>query len=201
MRDYYQVLGVTAAASIDEIRAAFRKLAMQYHPDRNSSPTAQSTFIEITEAYEILRDPHRRQVYESMFMDNKVENDVEANTGSSSEGSYRETYYSWTEQAHARAKSYASMPYNRFVLNVLDALGRAAPHVTHYARVGFIAYVFVLSGGLLAVCGFVGLTEGSAEFFEFALLVGGALVVVKGLERIRAERESFKRDKKERRSR
>src|SRR2546421_1555165 len=62
--DYYAVLGVTREASEDEIRSAYRKLARQYHPDMNQADEASSRFREVTEAYEVLSDPQRRQRYD-----------------------------------------------------------------------------------------------------------------------------------------
>ena len=56
-RDYYEVLGVARNASEDEIKKAYRKLAMQYHPDRNpGDKTAEENFKEAAEAYEVLRE-------------------------------------------------------------------------------------------------------------------------------------------------
>src|SRR3954453_24149692 len=64
-RDYYEVLSVTRQATEVEITKAYRKLAMQHHPDRNvGDPDAEVRFKEVTEAYEILRDPQKRQVYD-----------------------------------------------------------------------------------------------------------------------------------------
>jgi molecular chaperone DnaJ len=64
-RDYYQVLGVGKNASKDEIKKAYRKLALQYHPDRNkNSKEAEVKFKEATEAYEILSNPGKRQKYD-----------------------------------------------------------------------------------------------------------------------------------------
>lgn len=62
--DYYETLGVPRNASADEIKRAFRRLAMQYHPDRNSEPGAEARFKEINEAYEVLSDPERRSTYD-----------------------------------------------------------------------------------------------------------------------------------------
>lgn len=62
-RDYYDVLGVPKSASQDEIKRAFRKLAMQFHPDRNKAPDAEAKFKEINEAYEVLSDEKKRQTY------------------------------------------------------------------------------------------------------------------------------------------
>ena len=64
-RDYYEVLGVAKTASADEIKSAYRKLAMKYHPDRNpDNPEAKEKFTEISEAYEVLSNPEKRQRYD-----------------------------------------------------------------------------------------------------------------------------------------
>jgi molecular chaperone DnaJ len=66
-RDYYEVLGVAKAASIDEIKKAYRKLAMKYHPDRNpGDKEAESNFKEAAEAYEVLSDEQKRARYDQM---------------------------------------------------------------------------------------------------------------------------------------
>jgi molecular chaperone DnaJ len=65
MADFYTVLGVARTASDDEIKKAYRKLAMQFHPDRNNgSREAEEKFKEITEAYDVLRDPNKRAAYD-----------------------------------------------------------------------------------------------------------------------------------------
>jgi molecular chaperone DnaJ len=63
-RDYYEVLGVTKAAGKDEIKNAYRKLALQYHPDRNKSADAEEKFKEISEAYAVLSDAEKRKRYD-----------------------------------------------------------------------------------------------------------------------------------------
>jgi molecular chaperone DnaJ len=62
--EYYSLLGVERTASEAAIKKAYRKLAMQYHPDRNPAPDAEERFKEITEAYEVLRDGDKRAVYD-----------------------------------------------------------------------------------------------------------------------------------------
>jgi molecular chaperone DnaJ len=65
MRDYYEILGVERTAESDAIKRAYRKLALQYHPDRNNgSAEAEEQFKELTEAYEVLKDPDKRSAYD-----------------------------------------------------------------------------------------------------------------------------------------
>jgi molecular chaperone DnaJ len=63
-RDYYEVLGVARNASDDDIKKAFRRLARQYHPDVNRDKDAEARFKEVNEAYEVLSDPQKRQMYD-----------------------------------------------------------------------------------------------------------------------------------------
>ena len=63
-RDYYEVLGIARTATIDEIRRAHRKLAKEFHPDKNKSPDAPKRFLELQEAYDALSDPEKRIQYD-----------------------------------------------------------------------------------------------------------------------------------------
>ena len=63
-RDYYEVLGVSKSTSPDEIKQQYRKLALKFHPDRNKSSEAPEHFKEISEAYGVLSDPEKKQVYD-----------------------------------------------------------------------------------------------------------------------------------------
>lgn len=63
-KDYYQVLGIGRDASPDEVQKAYRKLARRFHPDVSKEPGAESRFKEIAEAYEVLKDPEKREKYD-----------------------------------------------------------------------------------------------------------------------------------------
>ena len=96
--DYYSILGIRQGASDDEIRRAYRKKALQYHPDRNQSPEAQEMFIRVNEAYEYLTShPHGRNI---------------------SEEEVRRNYQAWVNyrqaEARKRAEEYARATYNEF---------------------------------------------------------------------------------------
>ncbi len=63
-RDYYDILGVSKSSSLDEIKKAYRKLALEWHPDRNKAAGANEKFKEINEAYAVLSDPKKKETYD-----------------------------------------------------------------------------------------------------------------------------------------
>src|SRR5271166_1697843 len=68
-KDYYDTLGVTRAASAEEIKRAYRKLARKYHPDVSKERNAEARFKDVQEAYEVLRDPEKRAAYDQLGRD------------------------------------------------------------------------------------------------------------------------------------
>ncbi|MDY4033260.1 MAG: DnaJ C-terminal domain-containing protein [Pyramidobacter sp.] len=65
-KDYYEILGVSKAATEQEIKSAYRKLAKKYHPDVNKTPGAERKYKDVNEAYEVLHDPEKRQKYDAL---------------------------------------------------------------------------------------------------------------------------------------
>ena len=63
-KDYYKILGLARSATTDEIKKAYRKMALKYHPDKNKSAGAEERFKEIAEAYEVLSDKKKREIYD-----------------------------------------------------------------------------------------------------------------------------------------
>lgn len=63
-KDYYKILGVAKSATDDEIKKAYRKMALKFHPDKNKSPGAEEKFKEVAEAYDVLSDPEKRRTFD-----------------------------------------------------------------------------------------------------------------------------------------
>lgn len=63
-KDYYKILGIPAGSNEDEIKKAYRRMALKFHPDKNKDPNAEEKFKEIAEAYEVLSDPKKRVIYD-----------------------------------------------------------------------------------------------------------------------------------------
>ena len=76
--DYYNTLGLEAVATETEIKLAFRQLALKFHPDKNPDPEAEQKFHDITEAYEVLRDPEKRRSYDDTMAQNRFKSESES---------------------------------------------------------------------------------------------------------------------------
>ena len=76
MNNYYTVLGVSAGATLEEIKKAYRKLALRYHPDKNpGDDEAEAKFIEINEAYDTLSDDNKRKTYDQSLRGGQQKNE------------------------------------------------------------------------------------------------------------------------------
>jgi curved DNA-binding protein CbpA len=85
--DHYEILGVSNDASYREITSAYRRLALQYHPDRNKSPHANEMMLKINTAYGILSDPHKREEYDNSLL--QLKKSIKYSRVDKSSNSYR----------------------------------------------------------------------------------------------------------------
>ena len=77
MTDHYSALGVPSSASIADIKTAFRRLAANYHPDRNASPDAPARFRAVQTAYDVLSDDDKRQAYDDNRRRNLLDSPID----------------------------------------------------------------------------------------------------------------------------
>uniref|UniRef100_A0A3Q1FVJ8 DnaJ heat shock protein family (Hsp40) member B1a n=1 Tax=Acanthochromis polyacanthus TaxID=80966 RepID=A0A3Q1FVJ8_9TELE len=91
-KDYYKVLGIAKGASEDEIKKAYRKQALRYHPDKNKSPGAEDKFKEIAEAYDVLSDAKKKDIYDR-FGEEGLKGSADGGGGGHSGPSYNYTFH------------------------------------------------------------------------------------------------------------
>jgi len=102
-KDYYQILGTTKGATDDEIKKAYRKMALKYHPDKNKAPGAEEKFKEIAEAYDVLSDPKKKEVYDA-YGEEGLKGGVTGGPGMSSDGNF--TRYTFHGDPHEIFRSF-----------------------------------------------------------------------------------------------
>lgn len=111
MKDYYQILGIPISATQNEVKKAYRQLALKYHPDKNNAPYAAARFIEIHEAYSILFDEQKRAYYDSVFIRHKA-----------TTSSIKNEFSNWTREANYQGEEYSQMPYETYIEKVYSTI-------------------------------------------------------------------------------
>lgn len=115
MKDFYEILGVSRDASQDEIKKAYRKLAFQYHPDKNpGDKVAEEKFKEVSEAYDVLGDEAKRKNYDMGGYEAGSGNSYQQYyrrydySGSSGNGPFtdEDTFWEWFNQARGQQEEY-----------------------------------------------------------------------------------------------
>ena len=123
-RDYYEILGIERSASRQEIKKAFRNMALKYHPDKNKEKNAEAKFREIAKAYETLSDDNLRRQYDQLGHNSYEQNSRHSNgPGNSGDDNfnYNKFYENWEEfmkqhnDAHARAHEQARRHHEKIV--------------------------------------------------------------------------------------
>jgi DnaJ-class molecular chaperone len=120
MKDYYKLLNISSTANELEIKNAYRKAALYWHPDKNKSLDASSKFIEINEAYNILINKDKRAVYDDLLSANKE-------MGSPKQKVYDDNYsrYSdWVKEERIKTEKELHISSDKIITNVFDYLNR-----------------------------------------------------------------------------
>lgn len=123
--NYYEILGIRSDAKKDEIKKAYRRLALEFHPDKNKSADAHEKFISINEAYLILYDEEAREKYDKeyfMFFELKKDSTYtsdykETHNKQNQETNNRfndEVLNNWVKNAREQAEKYAKMAFKEF---------------------------------------------------------------------------------------
>lgn len=135
MKDYYKILGVKPDASKIEIKKAYRKIALEYHPDKNPSDEASSIFIDATEAYEILIDPTSRKEYNSFYKSN--------NMGSEEAREYTRKSKNWAEKGRSKAEEYSSMKYEKFARRAFEEATLGLSYIPNIGAILFVGMILI----------------------------------------------------------
>lgn len=118
--DYYDILGVPKDATERQIKKAFHKLALKYHPDRNKSPDAEAKFREIAEAYETLSDEKRRKEYDQFGHHPSPGQDHRGGGGGNGDYNFRQHFQSFNfnfDEMFKDSDSFGHQQYHHFHSN------------------------------------------------------------------------------------
>lgn len=146
--NYYEILGVGPNATKDEIKEAYRQLALQWHPDKNKSSNAHQKFIVINQAYLILSDDEARAKYDKEFKYYYAKAEQEKTTIFETETNYPEKKAQdfkdedlryWTKNAKQQAEQYARMSFDEFASMIKDI-------VKEVGIQGATAFIYAISG-------------------------------------------------------
>ena len=167
---YYDILGLKATATQDEIKRAYRKKAMESHPDVNPSPGASDAFVQVNEAYAILSDANKRKVYNQKLRDQAAcsagQNYAQATQ--SAQSARDQAYQQWVQQARAQAKADATKNYQDFKNSKFE---RTEASVFLYLQF-LIVGVFMILASLILMAPFAAMF-----FIDWKMVFTGSILV------------------------
>ncbi len=176
MKNYYQILGVPKYSTEVEIKQVYRKLAMQWHPDKNKSANAQQIFIEIHEAYEILSNPNKRSLYDELLNSQSVSASQIVINKKEKDTQYDDFVY----KARSQAENASKMNFDNFAELFFIGVGKA--------KYFFLIFVIVICGAVAVFAGFQEIfIEGSMKGL-FTILFG--ILILKGAHKLSKKNEN-----------
>lgn len=169
MKNYYKILEIEFGTDINDIKKAYRKLALRYHPDRNIAIDAAERFIEITEAYEVLCDNVKRKQYDFLF--NKYFKTNEK-IFSHSYSERAEKAKEWAAYGRKKAEEYTSMKYDEFADRIIDELRVGISYTPNILFIivtgtGVLTGVSAIANGYGGIGFFMLLSFGTVCYFLF----------------------------------
>lgn len=147
MKDYYLLLQISRTADLITIKKAYRSLALAYHPDKNSSEDASKLFIEITEAYEVLRNTEIRKEYDSLLAEKSNSKDV---------FSANEKQKQWQSYGKTKATEYATMPIDDFIKRIVDEVAIGARYSFNFLLIAFCFFAVISTPTFFSIDPFLG---------------------------------------------
>ncbi len=169
-KTYYDILSLKATATFEEIKRAYRKKAMESHPDVNPAPGASDTFMQINEAYAILSDESKRKVYNQKLRDQAAKSAGQsyAQSQTNPQAARDAAYQQWVQQARAQARANANMNYQDFKNSRFE---RAEASVFLYLQF-LVVGVFMLLGVFLILTPIVAMFYIDWKMILFVLVLG-----------------------------
>ncbi len=113
-------MGISRTATLSEIKSAYRTLALKYHPDVNKADDAHERFIEINEAYELLADFSKRELFDKLY--DSFINPQNQNLAEQEKQVMNAQYRDWKEEAKERGEVHARMSFADYKYSILDKL-------------------------------------------------------------------------------
>ncbi|MEZ5045328.1 MAG: DnaJ domain-containing protein [Saprospiraceae bacterium] len=187
MKNYYKILGVQESASLAEIKGTYRKLAFMFHPDKNKDENAPEKFRHITEAYEILRDPSKRQEFDRILSVQRRQNEFKP-----AHSEFNEKFNQWEQFGRQKSNQYSSMEYDDFISKVIDEVKIGASYIPNLFTIGLVCMMIF---GILSALPDAFEGDGGIGIFFLFMLVGLCVLVYHLFQRMSSDYNEERRRK------
>ena len=175
MKNYYQILEIETNADIITIKKAYRMLALKYHPDKNTLENAAQIFIEITEAYEVLRNSESRKEYDNLFKSFSKNVTTEKQT---------KTEQNWQQYGRKKAAEYSSMRVDDFISRVVDEVKIGVRYGLNFGMIAFCVFMVLTTPTAFSIDAYIGI---------FCLILYGGL----GYFLFNRTKQDYQKDRKQ----
>lgn len=177
MKNYYKILEVDFNTSADEIKKAYRRLALKYHPDRNPNISSKF-FIEVTEAYEVLFDATKRQTYDNYFKQFLRDDEI----ATEATGENFQNFNQWQERGETKAREYSEMKFEDFDNLLFKEIKIGLGYLPNIFTIGLVGLMIV---GIVSVLP-KALGDNPGMGLYFILCLGGLGILVYFLYKVMA---------------